>query len=96
MATEGLPVQLACRLRPVAESGLPRMAITATVPARDSTCLADRTDPCRAFRVSGHLRCPARPRLGLTLGHGQVEMLMARACPAPQRRTPRQCTVNYE
>ena len=76
--------------------GLLRMAITATVPARDSTCLADRTDPCRAFRVSGHLRCPARPRLGLTLGHGQVEMLMARACPAPQRRTPRQCTVNYE
>jgi putative transposase len=91
MAAEGLPVQLACRLLPVAESGyyewrsrppsqraIRHVWLTEQILAVHSA----RRGTYGARRVHAELTLG----LGLVVGHGQVEMLMARACPAPQRR----------
>ena len=62
MAAEGLPVQLACRLLSVAESGYyewrSRPALSTGVAPR----VADRTDPRRAHRLTRHLRRAASGR----------------------------------
>ena len=72
------------------------MAITATVPARDSACFL--TEQIRAVHTASRGTYGARRvhaeltlGLGLAVGHGQVEMLMARAAikELPGTRRPR-------
>ena len=52
----GLPTVVGGRI------GLLPVALTPAVSAGRPSCVADRTDPCRAQRLTGHLRCPQGPR----------------------------------
>jgi hypothetical protein len=62
VAAEELPVQLACRPLSVAESGNYEWRSRPPSSAGRPSCVPDRTDPCRAQRLTRHLRCPQGPR----------------------------------
>ncbi|WP_457142196.1 IS3 family transposase [Mycobacterium sp. URHB0021] len=101
MAAGGLPVQLACRLFG-GRIGLLRVALTPAVSAGRPSCVAGRTDPCRAQRLTGtygarRVHAELTLGFGLQVGHTQVELLMARAAikglpgnrrPRPRHETP--------
>ncbi|WP_433709399.1 IS3 family transposase [Nocardia sp. CA-084685] len=98
MASEGLPVQAACRLLDVSESGF--YAWRSRPPSNRDLRHAWLTDQIRAVHtasrgVYGAMRVHAELTLGLglTVGHGQIEMLMARAglkgLPGNRRPRPR-------
>jgi putative transposase len=96
MAAEGLPVQLACRLLAVAESGYYEWRSRA--PSQRAIRHAWITEQIRAVHAAsrgtyGARRVHAELTLGLGLhvGHNQVEMLMARAAikGLPGTRRPR-------
>src|SRR5712691_169418 len=55
MATEGLPVKLACRVLKISESGLLRKTLTAALSAIRSARMADRLDTSSPFRLARHL-----------------------------------------
>src|SRR5437870_13610999 len=55
MATEGLPVKLACRVLKGFGVGLPRKTLTATLCAICPARMADRLDPSSTFRLARHL-----------------------------------------
>ena len=92
----GLPTVVGGRI------GLLPVALTPAVSAGRPSCVADRPDPSRAQRLTGHLRCPQVHAeltlgLGLQVGHNQVELLTARAAikglpgnrrPRPRHETP--------
>ncbi|WP_419722145.1 IS3 family transposase [Rhodococcus globerulus] len=61
MAKEGLPVQTACRVLEVSESGLYEWRKT-TLGTLTATCLADAADHRGSHRLAWHLRCTAHPR----------------------------------
>lgn len=102
MAAEGLPVQLACRLLSVAESGYYEWR--SRPPSARAIRHAWLTDQIRAVHTASRGTYGARRvhaelalGLGLAVGHGQVEMLMARAAikglpgarrPRPRHETP--------
>src|SRR5271166_5525724 len=101
MDAEGLPVQLACRLLAVAESGYyewrsrPRSqpAIRHAWPTEQIRAVhAASRGTYGARRVHAELTLG----LGLTVGHNQVEMLMTPAAikgvPGTRRSRPRQDT----
>ena len=52
----GLPTVVGGRI------GLLPVALTPAVSAGRPSCVADRPDPSRAQRLTGHLRCPQGPR----------------------------------
>jgi putative transposase len=96
MAAEALPVQKACRLLEVAESGFYEWRSRA--PSARAVRHAWLTGQIRAVHAAsrgtyGARRVHAELRLGLGLvvGHNQVEMLMARAVikGLPGNRRPR-------
>jgi transposase InsO family protein len=102
MAAEGLPVQLACRLLSVAESGYYEWR--SRPPSQRAIRHAWLTEQIRAVHVASRGTYGARRvhaeltlGLGLRVGHNQVEMLMARAAikglpgtrrPRPRHETP--------
>lgn len=101
MAAEGLPVQKACRLLSVAESGYYEWR--ARPPSARVVRHAWLTEQIRAVHTAsrgtyGARRVHAELTLGLVLavGHNQVELLMARAAikglPGTQRPRPRHQT----
>ena len=84
MAAEALPVQKACRLLEVAESGFYEWRSRA--PSARAVRHAWLTDQIRAVHTASRGTYGARRvhaeltlGLGLAVGHNQVEMLMARA-----------------
>jgi putative transposase len=102
MAAEGLPVQLACRLLSVAESGYYEWR--SRPPSQRAIRHAWLTDQILAVHTASRGTYGARRvhaeltlALGLVVGHGQVEMSMARAAikglpgtrrPRPRHETP--------
>src|SRR6476660_8693490 len=102
MAAEGLPVQLACRLLSVAESGYYEWR--SRPPSARAVRHAWLTEQIRAVHSASRGTYGARRvhaeltlGLGLQVGHNQVEMLMARAAikglpgtrrPRPRHETP--------
>ncbi len=97
MASQRLPVQLACRVLGVAESGYYDWRSRPPSAAVAAPCLADRADPGRpqaSFGTYGARRVHAELTLGLGImvGHNAVEMLMRRAglvgLPGRKRRRP--------
>ncbi len=98
MASEGLPVQAACRLLNVSESGFYEWR--SRPPSNRVLRHAWLTEQIRAVHtasrgVYGAMRVHAELTLGLglTVGHGQIELLMARAglkgLPGNRRPRPR-------
>lgn len=96
MAAEALPVQKACRLLEVAESGFYEWRSRA--PSARAVRHAWLTDQIRAVHTASRGTYGARRvhaeltlGLGLVVGHNQVEMLMARAVikGLPGNRRPR-------
>ncbi|MCA2328462.1 IS3 family transposase, partial [Mycobacterium intracellulare] len=96
MAAEALPVQKACRLLEVAESGFYEWRSRA--PSARAVRHAWLTDQIRAVHTASRGTYGARRvhaeltlGLGLAVGHNQVEMLMARAVikGLPGNRRPR-------
>jgi transposase InsO family protein len=101
MAAEGLPVQLACRLLSVAESGYYEWR--SRPPSARAVRHAWLTEQIRAVHSASRGTYGARRvhaeltlGLGLQVGHNQVELLMARAAikglPGNRRPRPRQET----
>ena len=101
MAAEGLPVQLACRLLEVAESGFYEWR--SRPPSQRAIRHAWLTDQIRAVHAAsrgtyGAHRVHAELTLGLgvSVGHNQIELLMARAAikglPGTRRSRPRHDT----
>jgi putative transposase len=102
MAAEGLPVQVACRLFAVTDSGY--YAWRSRTPSQRALRHAWLTDQIRAVHTASRGTYGARRvhaeltlGLGLQVGHNQVEMLMARATikglpgtrrPRPRHETP--------
>jgi putative transposase len=102
MAAEGLPVQLACRLLVVAESGYYEWR--SRQPSQRAIRHVWLTEQIRAVHAASRGTYGARRvhaeltlGLGLQVGHNQVEVLMARAAikglpgtrrPRPRRETP--------
>ena len=102
MAAEGLPVQLACRLLSVAESGYYEWR--SRPPSARAVRHAWLTEQIRAVHSASRGTYGARRvhagrtlGLGLQVGHNQVELLMARAAikglpgtrrPRPRHETP--------
>lgn len=102
MAAEGLPVQVACRLLEVTDSGY--YAWRSRAPSARAVRHAWLTEQIRAVHTASRGTYGARRvhaeltlGLGLTVGHNQVEMLMARATikglpgtrrPRPRHETP--------
>jgi putative transposase len=102
MAAEGLPVQLACRLLEMAESGFYEWR--SRPPSQRAIRHAWLTDQIRAVHAAsrgtyGARRVHAELTLGLgvSVGHNQIELLMARAaikglpgtrCSRPRHDTP--------
>jgi putative transposase len=98
MAAEGLPVQLACRLLAVAESGYYEWR--SRPPSQRAIRHTWLTEQIRAVHTASRGTYGARRvhaeltlGLGLQVGHNQVEMLMARAAikglPGTRRSRPR-------
>ncbi|WP_287001649.1 IS3 family transposase, partial [Gordonia sp. UBA7860] len=98
MAAEGLPVQVACRLLEVTESGY--YAWRSRAPSAREVRHAWVTEQIRAVHIASRGTYGARRvhaeltlGLGLLVGHNQVEMLMARAnlkgLPGTRRARPR-------
>lgn len=98
MAAEGLPVQVACRLLAVTDSGY--YAWRSRTPSQRALRHAWLTDQIRAVHTASRGTYGARRvhaeltlGLGLQVGHNQVEMLMARATikglPGTRRRRSR-------
>jgi putative transposase len=96
MASEGLPVQLACRVLGVSESGY--YARRGRAPSARAIRHAWLTDVIRqvhaeSFGVYGAPRVHAELTLGrgIVVGHNTIEMLMRRAAikGLPNRRRPR-------
>jgi putative transposase len=101
MAAEGLPVQLACRLLSVAESGYYEWR--SRPPSVRTIRHVWLTEQIRAVHTASRGTYGARRvhaeltlGLGLQVGHGQVELLMARAAikglPGTRRPRPRHDT----
>ena len=101
MAAEGLPVQLACRLLEMAESGFYEWR--SRPPSQRAIRHAWLTDQIRAVHAAsrgtyGARRVHAELTLGLgvSVGHNQIELLMARAAikglPGTRRSRPRHDT----
>ena len=97
MASENLPVQLACRVLGVAESGFYEWRTRPLSPrALRHAWLTEQIQAVHqaSFGTYGSRRVHAELRLGLgiTVGHGAVEMLMRRAgivgLPGRKRRRP--------
>ena len=102
MAAEGLPVQLACRLLAVAESGYYEWR--SRQPSQRAIRHVWLTEQIRAVHAASRGTYGARRvhaeltlGLGLQVGHNQVEVLMARAAikglpgtrrPRPRHETP--------
>jgi putative transposase len=102
MAAEGLPVQLACRLLVVAESGYYEWR--SRQPSQRAIRHVWLTEQIRAVHAAARGTYGARRvhaeltlGLGLQVGHNQVEVLMARAAikglpgtrrPRPRHETP--------
>jgi putative transposase len=102
MAAEGLPVQLACRLLVVAESGYYEWR--SRQPSQRAIRHVWLTEQIRAVHAASRGTYGARRvhaeltlGLGLQVGHNQVEVLMARAAikglpgtrrPRPRHETP--------
>lgn len=98
MAAEGLPVQVACRLLEVTDSGY--YAWRSRAPSARAVRHAWLTEQIRAVHTASRGTYGARRvhaeltlGLGLQVGHNQVEMLMARATikglPGTRRPRPR-------
>lgn len=97
MAAEGLPVQVACRLLEVTESGY--YAGRSRAPSAREVRHAWLTEQIRAVYTASRCTYGARwfhaeLTLGLQVGHNQVEMLMVRASikGLPGTRRPRLVT----
>ena len=98
MAAEGLPVQMACRLLSVAQSGY--YAWRRRPPSARTVRHAWLTEQIEAVHTASRGTYGARRvhaeltlGLGLQVGHNQIELLMARAgikgLPGTRRRRPR-------
>ncbi len=102
MAAEGLPAQRACRLLEVAESGFYEWR--SRPPSGRAVRHAWLTDQIQAVHVASRgtygvrrVHAELTLGLGLSVGHNQVELLMARAAikglpgsrrPRPRHETP--------
>ncbi len=84
MAAEALPVQLACRVLGVSESGYYEWR-PGTVGAGDPPRLADRPDPPGPRRLPRHLRLPAGPGRAHPGPRYRGRPLRGRAADAPGR-----------